>query len=122
MLKNRLAHARTFLDKHDLYLLLSVNLSNVRYLSGFTGSDGVVALGREKGWFLTDSRNTAQAAEEVRNLSKSEYRAKLEGVADLIREEGAKRVGFEGDTVSISMHRSLQAKSPGVEFIELGPE
>src|SRR5438445_3243531 len=47
---------------------LITDLPNVRYLCGFTGSAGVLALadGGAKAAFFTDGRYTIQAREEVR--------------------------------------------------------
>jgi Xaa-Pro aminopeptidase len=47
---------------------LITHLANVRYLCGFTGSAGVLALagGGSKARFFTDGRYTTQAGEQVR--------------------------------------------------------
>lgn len=46
--------------------LLVTNLPDVRYLSGFTGSNAALAVTRRAARLFTDGRYTTQAAEEVR--------------------------------------------------------
>ncbi|MBV5337512.1 MAG: aminopeptidase P family N-terminal domain-containing protein, partial [Deltaproteobacteria bacterium] len=58
MLKNRRRRLLPFFDEHDLDLLLIGNPLNLRYLSGFSGSEGALLLTPEGGWFLCDSRYT----------------------------------------------------------------
>ncbi|OQA04615.1 MAG: putative peptidase [bacterium ADurb.Bin374] len=45
--------------------MLVTNLSNVRYLTGFTGSSGVLLLERKKSLFFTDFRYQEQSENEV---------------------------------------------------------
>jgi len=45
--------------------LLVTHLPDVRYLCGFTGSSGALAVTRRAARFFTDGRYTAQAADEV---------------------------------------------------------
>ena len=48
-------------------------MSNIRYLSGFTGSDGVLVLSSEGARLLVDGRYTAQAVREVRQIPVVQY-------------------------------------------------
>lgn len=48
--------------------LLVTNLADVRYLSGFTGSNAVIVMRGGRGTLFTDGRYTAQAAAEVDGL------------------------------------------------------
>ena len=65
MLKSRRAKLERFFNSYDLDAILFTNLLNIRYLCGFSGSEGALLLTRDSGWFLCDSRYTAQAAEEI---------------------------------------------------------
>ncbi len=44
---------------------LITNLSNVSYLTGFSGSSGFVLATPGRAWFMTDSRYETQSADEV---------------------------------------------------------
>ncbi len=86
MLHNRISSARGYLEKCGVDALVFFNLNNIRYLAGFTGSDGVLVLGKDTGRFLTDSRYVTQAAAEVTAFETLQYRVKLEGVCAELRE------------------------------------
>ncbi|MBT0894980.1 Xaa-Pro peptidase family protein [Geobacter hydrogenophilus] len=122
MLQNRIIKARGCAEKQDVDAILFFNLSNVRYLAGFTGSDGVLVVGRDSCWFLTDSRYTTQAAREVTGCPTVEYRVKLDGIAELCAGQGFRRVGFEAEHTTVALLSALTAKVPGVEFVPLGEE
>ncbi len=61
----RIGQLRRRLTKSGLSGLLVTHLPDVRYLVGFTGSSGVVAVTRRAVCLFTDGRYAAQAAQEV---------------------------------------------------------
>jgi len=61
----RIGQLRRRLTKTGLSGLLVTHLPDVRYLVGFTGSSGVLAVTRRAVRLFTDGRYTVQAAEEV---------------------------------------------------------
>ncbi|MGA3197432.1 MAG: Xaa-Pro peptidase family protein [Terriglobales bacterium] len=63
----RLRRLQPLLSSNKLDFLLVTHLPNVRYLTGFTGSSGVLLVARRSATFFTDGRYIAQAKEEVRN-------------------------------------------------------
>lgn len=122
MLKSRRLRLMPFFEKQDLDLLLIEHPVNLRYLSGFSGSEGALLLTPEGGWFLCDSRYTVQATKEVIGLTVVEQAQRQEGVADLIRQSGGCRIGFEAVHTTVSNHQGLATKLPGVALIALGAE
>lgn len=122
MLKDRILSARGFLQRFDVDVLIIVNLCNIRYLTGFTGSSGTVVLGRDEGWFLTDSRYTTQASDEVSGFSIIEYRSQLESVSSLLKGISAQRAGFEAGHMTVALYNELSATLPAVHFTPIGPE
>ena len=86
------------------------SLANVRYLCGFTGSNGHLLVGAQSGVFVTDGRYVAQAAREVPGLEHASYRTDLSGaVADAARRLEASVVGFEADALTVRAHEDLIA-------------
>ena len=53
------------LAERELDLLLVTDLTNLRYLTGFTGSNGMAVLGPGVRRFVTDFRYVERAAREV---------------------------------------------------------
>ena len=53
------------IQEAELDLLLVNQLVNVRYLTGFTGTNGAFLVGSDRRMFLTDFRYVEQAAREV---------------------------------------------------------
>ena len=122
MLQDRVEKAQRSLEKHDVDAIVFFNMSNVRYLSGFTGSDAALVIGRTAGWFLTDSRYTTQASREVTGCERNDYAGKLDGVATLLGAQGLQRVGFEANHTTVATMTNLSGKLPEVTFIPIGDE
>jgi Xaa-Pro aminopeptidase len=120
MLKNRRSRLKPFYEDHDLDAILFTNLANIRYLCGFSGSDGVLLLARDEAWFLCDSRYTTQAAEEVHGAEIREFSAKYEAVCSLIDDEKIRRFGIEADHMLVSDFRQLSERLDGCELVGIG--
>jgi Xaa-Pro aminopeptidase len=120
MLKNRRSRLKPFYEDHDLDAILFTNLANIRYLCGFSGSDGVLLLARDEAWFLCDSRYTTQAAEEVHGAEIREFSAKYEAVCSLIADKKIRRFGIEADHMLVSDFRQLSERLDGCELVGIG--
>jgi Xaa-Pro aminopeptidase len=106
------------LAEKGLDRLLVTDLTNVRYLTGFTGTNGAAICGPGIRVFLTDFRYTERAAAEV-----SEWECVtltgdwLGGIAERL----AGKTGFEDDHVSVRSLTKLEEKLPeGVEAVAAG--
>ncbi len=96
---------------------LFFDLNNVRYLTGFSGSEGVLILGPgRKVRLLIDGRYTIQAKKETRGADLVHMAEKVETVAAMLADEAAMVVGFEEAAVSARLHRLLQEKCRRVRF------
>jgi Xaa-Pro aminopeptidase len=104
---NRIAAARQYLNRMNLDAILITSMENIRYLTGFTGSDGVVVMSRDELWFYTDSRYRTQASEEIIGFTLGEYRRKLEECAQLLVNQGFTRAGFEASSLTVAQHQLL---------------
>jgi Xaa-Pro aminopeptidase len=95
MTLDRQQRALALLAAHDLDALVFCARENLRYLSGFTGSDAVLLLTAGSSLFLTDSRYTTQARSQVTAERVDEYRVQVDGVAAALHNAGVRRIGFE---------------------------
>jgi Xaa-Pro aminopeptidase len=105
----------------DAFLI--TRLPNVRYLCGFSGSNGQVILTAEGGVFLTDGRYAQQSRREVPDLRRITYRAEFAPrFAEACRGLGAGRVVFESAGVTHRTYRQLVETGigliPTVEEVE----
>src|SRR3989304_987427 len=88
--------------------LLITTLENIRYLSGFTGSSGVIIITSDRAFFLTDSRYDSQSRDEVDGLKIKIYKKQIEEVASFINKLKAKNIGFEAKGLSYDTYRRLK--------------
>jgi Xaa-Pro aminopeptidase len=104
------------LEERSLDWLLVTDLVNVRYLTGFTGTNGACLVSQDERLFLTDFRYVERARAEVREFER------VEGGRDLLGDLAARlggRAGFDDAHVSVRAHKRL-AKKAG-EDVELVP-
>lgn len=122
MLKSRRSRLKPFFEEYSLKAMLFTDLRNIRYLCGFSGSEGALLISQDNAWFLCDSRYTVQAAQEVQSAEIRECGAiRIDMVAALANEFGLDRIGFEAVHTNVSAFRRMSEKLSGVELVELGP-
>jgi Xaa-Pro aminopeptidase len=101
--------------------VLVSRLPNVRYLSGFTGSNGTLVLGPEGGVLLTDGRYEEQSAREVPDLERTVSSGPLvPGVVSALERVGAHRLAFEVDGLTYRTYADLGAA--GVDLVPASGE
>jgi Xaa-Pro aminopeptidase len=108
----------------ELDALIVTRLPNVRYLTGFTGSNGQLVVARDgSGVFLTDGRYGEQSSHEVPDLDRTVYRQGYPGpLLDACRALEARRVGFERRGLLYDEWAQLGEGAGGLELVPTGPE
>ncbi len=106
------------LGERELDSLLVTDLVNVRYLTGFTGTNGACVVTPDGRLFLTDFRYMEQAAEQVTGFELLPAGRDL--AADLaVRLAG--RAGFDDAHLSVRTHAKLAKKvDEGVDLVAAG--
>jgi Xaa-Pro aminopeptidase len=100
---------------------LVTDLTNVRYLTGFTGSNGMAVVGRDLRRFITDFRYTEQAGSEVEGFEVEQAPAEFNAALADGWPQGPLRLGFEDDRVSVRRHARLREVLPErVELVAAG--
>jgi Xaa-Pro aminopeptidase len=96
---------------------------NVRYLSGFTGDNGLLLVTPESLTLFTDPRYTIQAAEECTCEVKIVAKTPLDQAAlQTVRRKRMKRVGFEAARMLFEVHQRIVKSLPrGVTLTPIGP-
>jgi Xaa-Pro aminopeptidase len=92
--------------------VLIFDRADLRYLCGFSGSDGVLFQFADTRVFLTDSRYQEQARQQVHADDIRCYKSKLQGVADLISERQMQRVGFDAGATTVAQYDELKRLCP----------
>ena len=117
----RLATLAEKLTERGLDALLVSKLVNVRWLTGFTGSNAVVVAGPHVRRFVTDFRYLTQATEQLdpdweREIATDLLQRVAEGVGD-----EPLRLGFDDEHLSVRLHGKLAATLPdNVELVAAG--
>jgi Xaa-Pro aminopeptidase len=108
---DRLAHK---LPDVDVDAVLITDLVNVRYLTGYTGSNGLALIAPDTRAFVTDFRYVEQAAEEV-DPAFDRLKASvdlLEAIKEALPPAGELRLGFEAAHVSVRERDRLRELLP----------
>jgi Xaa-Pro aminopeptidase len=98
-------------DELGVDALLVTRLVNVRYLTGFTGTNGQLLVAEEGGTFFTDSRYLEQSRHEVPDIRAEVYEREFHGpVGETCRASGLRRLGFEAEGVTYRTWHRLRAE------------
>jgi len=101
--ENRRAFAPGMLTEPKLDALLVTSLHNVRYLTGFTGSNGAVLLFPDKGAILfTDPRYTVQSQQQVNCAVRIAKGGLTKAILHEIERAAVRRIGFEQDHLTVA--------------------
>ena len=118
MYEQRLAAVRRSLVSSKLDALLVTHLPHVRYLTGFSGSNGICLLTSRRRCFLTDGRYRDQAKEEVKAFRVLVSKESLSRAVRTARLLAARmRVGFESQYLSVDSLLGWRKVFPKVTFV-----
>ena len=114
----RVAKLRTGLAETQAEALLVVDLDNVRYLTGFSGSNGQVLITPESAQFFTDGRYRARAQQTVQGAEVIVYSDSLFApLRERLAAEDVKRLGIEASAMTIADHHRYAGKLDGFELV-----
>jgi Xaa-Pro aminopeptidase len=108
--KGRVRKLRTGFDRNSIDALLVTHLPNIRYLCGFSGTSGILALTETSSVFFTDGRYSEQARAQVRGAQVVIARKiPLSAAADWLLQNKSKlgrrkprRLGIESEHVTVA--------------------
>jgi Xaa-Pro aminopeptidase len=111
--ETRRAFAAPLLNEAKLDALVVSSLHNVRYLTGFTGSNGAVLLFRDRQAILfTDPRYTVQSARQVSCAVRIAKGSLTKSVLHEIARAGARNIGFEQDHLTVAQLEAFKKGLP----------
>lgn len=106
----RLQNARALLPQLKCDVLAVTHLTNVRYLSGFSGSSGMLLLLRDTSHFITDFRYRDQAKKQLGEHCQIHIaeRGLWREAAKIVKKTGLSRVGFEAQHTSVAAWQEIE--------------
>lgn len=108
---DRLTSLRNSFDDLKIDGLLITSEKNRRYMTGFTGTAGVVLITRTDAKFVTDFRYVEQAQKEIQNFDIIQHKGPLiEEVGTLVKDMGIQRLGFEQEHMTYAMYQNYKQK------------
>jgi Xaa-Pro aminopeptidase len=118
MVERRLQEVRRHLTASRLDALLVSHLPHVRYLTGFSGSNGLCIITLQKQYFLTDRRYRDQSKAEIEGFEISVTQVGLleeAGKRRLLK--GKSRIGFESAHTIVEAHTKMKKLFAGSTLV-----
>ncbi|MDH6246950.1 Xaa-Pro peptidase family protein [Mycobacterium sp. OTB74] len=118
-----ISHRRHILRRRlaevGLDAMLVTDLVNVRYLSGFTGSNAalLICAGDDTATLATDGRYRTQAAQQAPDVRVVIERACAPQLLRAAVKAGVGRLGFESHVMTVDAHAALERINAGPELI-----
>ncbi|HEY5674849.1 MAG TPA: Xaa-Pro peptidase family protein [Malonomonas sp.] len=123
MIGNRGESVRQRMAAEGVDALVLLGLPNIRYLCGFTGTDGLLIVTSAESFFLTDSRYVTQAQSQVCADQLVCYKNKLLKLVEVLTENKLKRVGFDAEAMSVATYNELSVLAGGnIEWYPLSEQ
>ena len=121
----RLDRLRAGLGGAEADALLVTELANVRYLTGFSGSAGILLVTADEALLVTDGRYRTQAAEQLGASGASgavelvigNAAAQRDAIVSAVGRGAVTRLGLEADGVTWSAQRRWQGVVGGAETV-----
>jgi len=113
-MNQRLVVLRQKLAEQDLDAILITQPENRRYVSGFTGSAGVLLISQDQAILATDFRYYEQVEKQAPDFRLAKVTGKFKTVLpELVQQVGAKRVSFESAHLTVDQRQEWQEVAEG---------
>ncbi len=116
---NNLEKLRKQLAENESTSFLISNMTNTRWLTGFSGSFGMVVVTPDDARFLTDSRYRIQSEEEVREMpcrSFARPKTATEFLAEQLAEMSIAQLAFDAASVTVASYQEWSEAMPDIQF------
>lgn len=114
----RIDRIRDELKIEEIDGIVVSNIKNVRYVTGFTGDEGMAIVTEKTAYLIVDGRFTEQAEQESK-VEVIDYGGSfVNTISKLLEKDGVKKVAFEGNNMTYSEARHLIET---INFVEWKP-
>ena len=118
--QTRRTRLRKSFTKEGIDALLVTDFVNVTYLTGFTGDDSYLFLGRHEEVILSDPRYTVQLGEEAPGVDlhiRAPGVPMTRAIERVVKAAKAARLGIEGDSMTVGLRDQIAKKLPKLPII-----
>ena len=117
LIPKRVEKLQERLAKESLGGMLVTNLTNVRYLSGFTGSAASCLILDQKSYFISDGRYLTQSKEQVQDMEIIiDTGSHLQIIKDNNLISNGTTLGFEADFLPVNQMNKLRELFPDTQW------
>ena len=119
MISDRINKVKKYFSKYSLDGLYVTNITNVRYLTGFSGSAGSLLILENENHFFTDGRYTEQVKDQVKNCKIHIVGGShIDGIDKNNLLSSGMKIGFESNHITFSSFQILKSKLSQADFKE----
>ena len=105
------------MEKEGLPAMVVSSLANVRYLCGYSGSNGMMLITGKDAWFFTDFRYKEQMNEQVRGCRKEMRRRDLYAEFPTEHVKGMRKLGVESSHITLGRFNALKRQLPKMRLV-----
>ena len=98
----RISRIRELLNENDIDSMVVSNIKNVRYISNFTGDEGMAVITDKSAYLIVDGRFTEQAKSQSK-INVVDYGGNfVKTIGEILKNDSSKKCAFEGNTMTYS--------------------
>ncbi|WP_336885104.1 Xaa-Pro peptidase family protein [Caldalkalibacillus salinus] len=110
-MSKKIDRLRAQFEAEGIDAILVTSRTNLRYVTGFTGTAGVALVTERDAIFITDFRYVSQAEEQVQDFRVIKHNGALgETIASELQQQQVQRLGFEQDHVTFRTYREYETQ------------
>ncbi len=119
-MQSRISRLRRLLKREGLDGFIVTGPANLRYLCGYTGSNGLLLVTLKKAVFYTDFRYAEQVRAEVRGCRSKVLTRDLFSGFPSEDAGGVRRIGIEENLLTVGRYRMLKKRLPRARVVPSG--
>jgi len=120
---DRLTYLRSRFLNWSLDAFLIIDPHNIKYLTGFSGDDGVLVIGPDDHTYLcVDGRYLTQAKNETTGVDVVYMTDKVDAITSILHKKRQGTVGFEDAIATVHFYQKLKEKNEHISFREMSPD
>jgi Xaa-Pro aminopeptidase len=103
----RIKKLQEVLPQYKIDGIIITNLTNIRYLTGFTGTAAICFFSQKDAYFLTDSRYTEQAKEQISGARIIKSQDFFKDICKIIEKSKKTRIGIEENNITFGSFKHI---------------